>query len=351
VTTEFTASAPGKLVIAGEYAVLDGLPAISAAVNRRAVATVRLAPVGELRVANTGESFGYTLGPDGSPDWSSDPLEFGAVFTAALRAIAASEPLPADQAPWQLTLDTRDFYIAEAGGATRKLGIGSSAAISVALTAALQSCLGQAPDFALGLAAHRELQRGAGSGIDVATGWYGGVVLMQTAKGAAQPNIERLRWPEGFHIRPVWTGIPAATTQLLQRLDVFRRDSAASYAKLLRQFGEAMRHIRQYWHTGDGDRIAEGLSRYGELLAELDSAAVVGIWSEPHRAFLALARSMGLGYKPSGAGGGDFGLVFSADKASVDAFVHAAHARIVPQTHGVDWAPQGLLLNGRAVAG
>jgi phosphomevalonate kinase len=351
VATEFSASAPGKLVIAGEYAVLDGVPAISAAVNRRAVATVRPAAAGELRVANTGASYGYALGPDGLPAWSSDPREFGAVFTATLRAIAAREPLAFRQQPWQLTLDSSDFYIAEAGGAARKLGIGSSAAISVALTAALQSCLGQAPDFALGLAAHRELQRGAGSGIDVATGWYGGVVLMQTAKGAAQPHIERLHWPEGLHIRPVWTGIPAVTTHMLQRLEVFRRDSAASYAKLLQEFAEAMQHIRQHWHADDAIRLAEGLSVYGELLAELDSAAAVGIWSEPHRAFLGLARSMGLGYKPSGAGGGDFGLVFSVDKASVDAFMHAVHARIVPQSHGVEWSPQGLLLNGRSVAG
>jgi phosphomevalonate kinase len=34
------ASAPGKLVLAGEYAVLDGAPAIVMAVDRRAVVSV-----------------------------------------------------------------------------------------------------------------------------------------------------------------------------------------------------------------------------------------------------------------------------------------------------------------------
>ena len=37
------ASAPGKLIVCGEYAVLDGAAAICAAVDRRAVVTVEAA--------------------------------------------------------------------------------------------------------------------------------------------------------------------------------------------------------------------------------------------------------------------------------------------------------------------
>src|ERR1043166_3119640 len=40
------ASAPGKLIVAGEYAVLDGAPAIVVAVDRRAVARRNATPRG-----------------------------------------------------------------------------------------------------------------------------------------------------------------------------------------------------------------------------------------------------------------------------------------------------------------
>ena len=35
------ASAPGKLIVTGEYAVLEGAPALVVAMNRRAIATRR----------------------------------------------------------------------------------------------------------------------------------------------------------------------------------------------------------------------------------------------------------------------------------------------------------------------
>ena len=40
------ATAPGKLILTGEYAVLDGAPALVIAVNRRVIATHKRAPRG-----------------------------------------------------------------------------------------------------------------------------------------------------------------------------------------------------------------------------------------------------------------------------------------------------------------
>lgn len=349
MTTEFTATAPGKLVVAGEYAVLDGALAISAAVNKRAKATVRAASSGELLIANTGARFPFALHRDGQPVWLNDPGDSGAVLTAILEVLAEQYQLRTGQQPWSIELCSREFFTQLPDSSLPKLGIGSSAAISVALLAALQSCLGKEPDFALGIAAHRKLQKGAGSGIDIATSWYGGVVLMQPVADAV-PMIERLSWPPDFYVSPVWTGEAASTPVMLQQLAAFRQASPTTYAALMEQFRVSLGSIREYWRLSNVAELVSGLHHYGELLGELDKAASIGIWSDSHRAFQKLAMSMQIGYKPSGAGGGDFGLAFSADMQSLEKFVQEVHTRFVPQAHGVHWATEGLLINGRAVA-
>ena len=101
------ASAPGKIVLSGEYAVLWDAPAVSMAVNRRAVATVSPCDDAECQLSTPG----------------FDGLEPFRVLDALLQG---------ERPPNRFTLDTTAFVD---GG--RKIGIGSSAALIVALAAAV----------------------------------------------------------------------------------------------------------------------------------------------------------------------------------------------------------------------
>ena len=103
------ASAPGKIVLAGEYAVLWGAPAISMAVNRRALATVSPNESGECRLVTPG-------------------FEGGDGFRIVDAVVNNSRPA------CDLELDTTAFM--DNG---KKTGIGSSAALTVALLAALNT--------------------------------------------------------------------------------------------------------------------------------------------------------------------------------------------------------------------
>src|SRR5207302_7834013 len=98
------ATAPGKLILTGEYAVLDGEPALVIAVTRRAIAT-------------------QTKGPRGSSPFLAavaDELAERGLRDAAERAMA-------------IAVDSKAFYDApRAGSAPIKLGLGSSAAVTVA---------------------------------------------------------------------------------------------------------------------------------------------------------------------------------------------------------------------------
>src|SRR5262245_51622652 len=129
------ARAPGKLVLSGAYSVLEGAPCIVAAVDRYAIADAARAAdlvTDEVRAAVEAGELPRPVGFDAS----------------ALR----------DRAP---------------DGTSRKLGLGSSAAILAASLAAARG--GAFADeaamreaiFPLALAAHRRAQ-GGGSGVDVA---------------------------------------------------------------------------------------------------------------------------------------------------------------------------------------
>ena len=345
------ASAPGKLVLVGEYAVLEGAPAISAAVNIFATATLEPAAqaASELRIANCGSQYEFSVAPGGALEWHADPGERGALLAAVLETLATRGCLKESLPPVAVELCSRNFYSQENAGAPQKIGIGSSAAMGVALTSALQSYLGHEPTFAMCLDAHRHFQHGKGSGIDVATSWFGGVIGMQPNAGDV-PTIKQLSWPQGLHVVPVWTGESASTTSLLQRLELFKARSGDACHSMMQRLVVASEAASKHWQAGDTDAVICALDEFGSLLRELDAAAGIGIWSECHTSLDKIARKVGVGYKPSGAGGGDFGLAFSNDASLLQDFVAQVDSGLVAQPGKLEWADRGLVINGKAIA-
>jgi phosphomevalonate kinase len=346
-----TASAPGKLVLVGEYAVLDGAPAISAAVNVFATATLQpvRATKSELHIRNCGSRYEFRVAPGGTIEWFEDPGKQGALLDAALQALAARGLLNEGLSSTNLELCTRNFYSGEKAAAKQKIGIGSSAAMVVALTSVIQDYLGCNPTFDVCLDAHRRFQRGKGSGIDVATSWFGGVIVMQP-NGGDVPVIEQLAWPQGLTVVPVWTGESASTTAMLHRLAQFNEHSGDTCRSIMQRLVTASQDTCSYWRAGAADDVAAALDEYGDLLRELDSAAGIGIWSACHEKLNSIARKTGVGYKPSGAGGGDFGLAFSRDAAQLQAFLSQVDATLIPQPEKPGWADRGLSLNSTEIA-
>jgi hypothetical protein len=97
------ATAPGKLILTGEYAVLDGAPALVVAVNRRVSARRR-------------------SGPHGSSPFL--------VAVAEEIARAYGVDAPEARAALEIVVDSSTFFLGNT-----KLGLGSSAAGTVAATA------------------------------------------------------------------------------------------------------------------------------------------------------------------------------------------------------------------------
>ncbi len=326
------ASAPGKLILAGEYAVLYGAPGVAVAVDVRATARVALRPRGRSRLVvperNQRAEFEWR---GAQPDWEPGlDAGFRRTLEAVAAALASSDPA-ADLSGWppcEIELGTAAFSHTAAAGQTGKLGLGSSAAIIACCVAALcrlrgRPAAGAAEILELACDAHRRLQGGLGSGLDVATSVFGGVISGELQPGEAAPRVTALAWPPRLRVLAVWTGHSASTRAMIDRLRAFERAQPALFAVRLAELKEAAVATRAAWSAAAARAILECMTAYDEALRRLDAAVGLGIYSAEHAALARLAHAAGAIYKPSGAGGGDFGLVL-ADSADRIAAVRAA---------------------------
>jgi phosphomevalonate kinase len=323
------ARAPGKLILCGEYAVLCGAPAIAVAVDVHARAW--LSSSGDacrLSIAGSG-SWPFDWDDGGMPRWiGAAPGQQGRILEAVAATLAArGVSLPART---DIGLDTRAFQAEVPGGGAAKLGLGSSAAITVALVAALlDRAQGKAPDrailFDVALDAHRRFQHGGGSGVDVAAAIHGGVVLLEPAGEA--PRIRPLVWPARLHWIAAWSGTSASTVDLLARFDAFRAADPARFGRQIEVLADIATATARAWQRQAVPDLLQLLADYDDALRALDEGGAIGIYTPAHDRLALVAQSAGAIYKVSGAGGGDFGLAF-ADSADVIARLAAEFARL-----------------------
>jgi phosphomevalonate kinase len=332
-------SAPGKLVLLGEYAVLFGHPAVVVAVDRRARVDLRPAGSGVWSVVAPGyqdEPVGFDLDRRRGVVWG-DPTAVASVRMALVESVIASlvvsERLDARTlSPAAIVVDTREFFQPTARG-SMKLGLGSSAAVTVALTEALLRWSGEGSNLLdLGdlLDLHRSFQGGRGSGIDLAASRNGGVVEFRLTENARSPSARPIELPGELQLVFVWTGRSASTSGFLARLDTEIRSDAGAIAAAVTELGRVsttgIGHIR----AGEVGGLLADVDAFADAMERLGHAVGIPIFSDEHVALHRLARDCGLSYKPSGAGGGDVGIGFSNDPEAVAAFAQRAAAAGFP---------------------
>jgi mevalonate kinase len=288
-------TAPGKLFLIGEYAVLEGGPAVLAAVNRRAVA--QYLPGLEPMSAVVGE----------------------AVRLARAEIGEASSALP----PGSVLASSQDF---ESGG--QKIGLGSSSAVAVAAVGAVFEAVGMPVAsnrdriFSLAYAAHRAAQGGSGSGADVATAAYGGLVKV-VRQGESTPTALPLTIPTSLHAVVFWTGKPVATTGMIQAVQRFAKKDRRAYEQLIENLQDTAEKFIVALQAGNATATVAAAGRYGRLLDELGTAAQSPIVTDVFKRAADLAKELGGAAKPSGAGGGDIGIAMFATPETARLFARA----------------------------
>ncbi len=290
--TETIYSAPGKLVLIGEYAVTQGLPALSMAINRRAIVK-RDTYTDQSHCLFTSmapqTSFNFELSR-GHFQWQKTPPE-------SIRKFVELLPWPATQKATpgiQLSLNTDQFYLPDSD---QKIGLGSSAALMLAATVALGG------DYALACKQHQQLQGQLGSGIDLASSYNGGLIYFQ------QQQSEPLQLPADFYWRAVWTENSAQTSQFVKSFQSWHESQPERWQQQREYAAILIAAAITACGNGDSLGLLANLRAYGEWMRDLGLLIGEPIYTQEHETLRKLALSTGNVWKPSGAGGGDIGII------------------------------------------
>ena len=311
-----SASAPGKLVLMGEYAVLCGAPALVMAVNRRA--RVSIEPAGpvfsiDALAADSLHLEGPSLHDLGSSGAAG--LIDAVVSSLTEQSILSQSAL----APFRGVLDSRAFFSAGNEGRHLKLGLGSSAAITVAFGTAIAQHGGIEPlDDRRAwlnrlLVAHRAWQGGRGSGLDIAAAVQGGVIRYQLVADE-QPRISAMHLPDELELAFVWTRRAASTREFLRAFDDWRHSRAEQAQAQLDLLGATAAEGVAAVAAGDPAAFVDAIGVFAGQLEALGGAIGLAVFSEEHQAIARAVRAAGAVYKPCGAGGGDIGVAASCDR-------------------------------------
>lgn len=270
-------------MLSGAYSVLWGAPAIVGAVSRGAVADP-------------------TSPPTHVADEVAAAIALGLVERACLVDVSALRAPTAD-------------------GGSRKLGLGSSAAIVVATLAALTSTEGEsvaalrARVFDLAMRAHRHVQPD-GSGIDVAASTFGGVLVCRIREGHALA-LDAVTFPAP--VRVVASRTPASTKDMVARVRAYRDASPAAFTSILDRAASAATAARD---ATEESGLLAALRDQDDALRALARASGAPIFTAEFDALARIAERDGAFLGPSGAGGGDVAIRVGSAPAS-EAFATA----------------------------
>jgi phosphomevalonate kinase len=292
---------------------------------------------------------GFVLDGHGGVRWrepTSDAAARLVLVEKVIASLAAAKLIvPQDLPPASIILDTREFIHRTATGGG-KLGLGSSAALTVALAEALrcwwnESGRPQAVGLARLLDLHRSFQGGRGSGIDLAASVTGGVVRYRLTDGGRVPSASPIELPGDLRLAFLWTGRSASTGDFLARLDEGMKSDGGAIAAVLTRLGSLSSAGVADLRAGDTSALIARVSEFGLAMEELGRAAGIPILSDEHLHLRRLAEGLGVSYKPSGAGGGDVGIAFTDDPELAARFsATAANAGFMPLDLRID--PSGV---------
>lgn len=353
------AQAPGKLFLAGEYAItLAGQQSLVMAMDRYVTVELDDQPTSPNQPADT-----LIIHSDQMGTWSLTwatllqtpaPEGFNLIRQTLITLQTWLDYQNIDLVP--MTISVRSALVQD----QKKLGLGSSAAIVCALIKAFgnyyQLALTPIKLYKLGVLTTFTVDRfQAGSMGDLAAAAFGGLILYQRfdtvwlseqlgqgrfASLVDQPwpllLIKSISFPSQWHLLVGWTGQPADTQAMLA---INPRVARLYQAQLAQKTRPIIQQLTIAIEEADFLKVMTCLHLNQTALIRYAKAMHLPYLTDRLRTLLAIAQQHGAATKISGAGGGDNGLAITHDP-EVSAQINAAWRRqgIIPLT--IALAPQ-----------
>lgn len=320
MTKTLHASAPGKVILCGEYAVLQGAPALVAGIDRRV--NLQLKSQASSRPGITLCCPGFLPGASQLHWQATELVSTEPSLTLLMKlfnALLAEIPRATDilrSHSWALEIDSRALFDTQ-----HKLGLGSSGALATALAGVLWTLSGDVPSrqqaWPIIHRAHSAAQGKQGSGADVAASLCGGTHVFSNQQ--LHCALEPLRLPQGTHLAFIWSGTSASTPKYLQSLSQWREHHPARFAQ---HMGQLEAQSRAIVTAGTANEMVANFRQFTDALHEFDGDSQLGIFANGHEQLYITGRKYRhLTYKPCGAGGGDLGLAVASDKSEFTDFL------------------------------
>ncbi|MCM3571219.1 phosphomevalonate kinase [Neobacillus mesonae] len=330
--SSFIVKAPGKLMIAGEYAVLEPKQkAVVTAINR--YITAEIEPCSHNRLSlphyeldnitweNTESSVQFNV--------HDSRLKFIQNSISVVTRFLQENKTPIK--PFHLTvkseLDDPALGI--------KYGLGSSAAIVAAVISAILIFHRKKNEpiileqlFKLSVIAHIMTQKN-GSGADIAAAVFGGWLaysafnqewLLNRLKQKENLNELIIRpWPD-LSITPIkkpenitfcagWTKEPASTAPMVKKIQEFSNENPQDFMRFLDESKKAVEQLIKSFAGNDVEMAIASLAKNQHALTVLGEKSGADIETTKLKDLCSIAERFG-GGKSSGAGGGDCGIAF-----------------------------------------
>ncbi|MBN2804679.1 MAG: hypothetical protein JXR91_16410 [Deltaproteobacteria bacterium] len=286
----FSASAPGKVFLSGEYAILEGAKSVVFSVDKRIEATTTNLNITQsnLIVQVKKHAAKYFLKRTGR--------DAGAIPN--------------------IDIESSGFSIKR-----KKIGIGSSAAVAAATAGALFLWFGLSIEeckseiLKVAMDAHREYQDGKGSGADVAASVMGGAIVFEKGEnpcGAPDNSLINIF---------VWTGESASTVSLVEKVKELKSEKQEVYEEIMTPMIFTANQLAEAYLERDENKIVTLTSQYGGYMEALGVASGISIITEQIKKVQSIAESCNGAAKPSGAGGGDLAVAIFKNRTDGDSFL------------------------------